>query len=155
MDSAPVGRARSELGEDRGAIAERPLTLVLDSGVVLAACQQTDGFDPFGEEGLVSPSLMRSECLSALHEALWRGEIDRDDAEAIRTNLWAAPIAERRPRRLREEAWRLADELGWAKTYGAEYVALAGLLECRMVTLDGRLRRGAARLGFVIMPHEL
>jgi predicted nucleic acid-binding protein len=56
---------------------------------------------------------------------------------------------------LAEEAWRIADELGWAKTYDAEYVALASLLDCRLVTVDGRLRRGADRLGFVVGPTEL
>jgi predicted nucleic acid-binding protein len=49
----------------------------------------------------------------------------------------------------------LADELGWAKTYYAEYVGLAKLLGCRLVTLDARLRRGTDRLGFVVAPHEL
>jgi hypothetical protein len=37
----------------------------------------------------------------------------------------------------------------------AEYLALAHLLDCRLVTLDARLRRGAARLGFVVTPLEL
>jgi len=45
--------------------------------------------------------------------------------------------------------------MGWAKTYDAEYVALARLLSCRLVTLDARLRRGADRLGFVVAPQEL
>jgi predicted nucleic acid-binding protein len=49
----------------------------------------------------------------------------------------------------------VADELGWAKTYDAEYVALAGLLGCLLVTLDARLRRSADRLGFVVSPSEL
>jgi hypothetical protein len=53
------------------------------------------------------------------------------------------------------EAWSVADELGWAKTYDANYVALARLLRCRLVTLDARLRRGAARHGFVVGPTEL
>jgi hypothetical protein len=53
------------------------------------------------------------------------------------------------------EAWRIADALGWAKTYDAEYVATARLLGCRMVTLDARLRRGADRLGFVVTVDEL
>src|SRR5680860_1468276 len=55
-------------------------------------------------------------------------------------------------RKLGEVAWRLSEELGWAKTYDAEYLALALHLDCRFVTLDGRLSRGADRLGFVIEP---
>jgi len=57
--------------------------------------------------------------------------------------------------RLILEAGRIADELGWAKTYDAEFVALAALLDCQLVTLDLRLRRGAAALGFVVTPTEL
>jgi predicted nucleic acid-binding protein len=57
--------------------------------------------------------------------------------------------------RLGEETWRIADVLGWAKTYDAEYVALASLLKCRLVTLDARLRRGANWLGLVVGPAEL
>lgn len=49
----------------------------------------------------------------------------------------------------------MADVLGWAKTYDAEYVALAALLKCRLVTLDARLRRGANWLGLVVGPAEL
>jgi predicted nucleic acid-binding protein len=47
------------------------------------------------------------------------------------------------------------DRLGWASTYDAEYVALAKISDCRLVTVDGRLRRGADRLGFVVTPSEL
>jgi len=61
----------------------------------------------------------------------------------------------RRPGRLAEEAWRVADELGWAKTYDAEYLALARLLRCRLLTLDGRLRRRAASLVEIVGPTEL
>jgi predicted nucleic acid-binding protein len=42
-----------------------------------------------------------------------------------------------------------------AEPYDAEYVALAQILGCRLVTLDGPLRRGADRLGFVVSPAEL
>lgn len=52
-------------------------------------------------------------------------------------------------------AWQIAEDFGWAKTYDAEYVALAKELDCRLVTFDGRLRRGANRLGFVVTPAEL
>lgn len=69
--------------------------------------------------------------------------------------LGSAPIRFTDPRGLTREAWRIAEEFGWKKTYDAEYVALARLLDCRLLTLDGRLRRGAKRLGFVIAPSDL
>lgn len=98
---------------------------------------------------------MWSETISALHEAMWRGEVSRPSAERALAQLDAAPIASRRPRRLGSVAWKLADELGWAKTYEAEYLALAELLGSRVLTVDSRLRRGADRLGLVVLPSEL
>jgi hypothetical protein len=65
------------------------------------------------------------------------------------------PVRQRSHRRLGSVAWQIADELGWAKTYDAEYVALAKTESCRLVTLDSRLRRGTDRLGFVVTPAEL
>jgi predicted nucleic acid-binding protein len=53
------------------------------------------------------------------------------------------------------EAWRVADEFGWGKTYDAQCVALASILGCQLVTLDGRLRRGTERLGFFVEPAEI
>ena len=129
--------------------------LVLDANVVLAACTQDGGFDAFVGEELVAPPLMWSEFLSSLHQGVWRGERTQDEANADLEALRAAPIRARSSRRLHHEAWQVANEMGWAKTYDAEYVALARVLGCRLVTLDARLRRGADRLGFVIGPDEL
>jgi indolepyruvate ferredoxin oxidoreductase alpha subunit len=42
---------------------------------------------------------------------------------------------------LRRRAWELADQLGWASTYDAEYVALTRLQADAFVTLDADLAR--------------
>jgi predicted nucleic acid-binding protein len=94
---------------------------------------------------------------SVLHELAFRGDISRTLADLALQRFLAGEInvEERGPTGLTAAAFGLADELGWAKTYDAEYVALARILACRLVTLDGRLRRGTARLGFVVTPREL
>ena len=42
---------------------------------------------------------------------------------------------------LRRRAWDLADQLGWASTYDAEYVALTQLQADAFITLDKKLAR--------------
>jgi predicted nucleic acid-binding protein len=129
--------------------------LVLDANVVLPACASDKGFARFSSDSLAAPPLMWSEVMAALHLGLTRGIIDREGAELSFHRLEESPISTRSPRALGREAWRIADELGMGRTYDAEYLALASLLGCRLVTLDGRLKRGAARLGFVVGPEEL
>jgi predicted nucleic acid-binding protein len=131
------------------------LTLVVDASVALWASGAGGKFDVLGDTELVAPPLLWSECLSSLHAALWRRAIPRSRADAVRAELARAPIAARKPRNANDVAWRIADELGWAKTYDAEYLALGQLLGCRVVTLDARLRRGADRLDLVVTPGEL
>jgi predicted nucleic acid-binding protein len=127
--------------------------LVIDASVIVAACLSQDGWHVFGAEELVAPVLARSEACSVLHEAECRGEISRTDAHAARDRLISAPIALRTG--TVEGPWMVASELGWAKTYDAEYVALARELACRLVTLDARLKRGAGRIVPIIGLHEL
>ena len=121
----------------------------------MVAALATDGFSAFGDESLVAPSLMWSEARSALHELERRREISAEDAAAARDRLETCPVEQRTHALLGEETWQLADLFGWAKTYDAEYVALAQLLGCRLVTVDARLRRATERLGFVVSPSEL
>jgi predicted nucleic acid-binding protein len=137
------------------ALAARPLTLVVDASIAVVAALSRDGFSELGDESLVAPPLMWPEARSALHELAGRREISVEDAEAARARLDASPVAQRSHVRLGAEAWRLADDFGWTKTYDAEYVALAQLLGCRLVTLDARLRRATDRLGIVISPMEV
>jgi predicted nucleic acid-binding protein len=129
--------------------------LVVDASVVVPACGGRNGFAEFGRQELIAPPLMWSEARSVLHLAQWHGQIDHEDASRARRRLEDCPVKLRNPKRIGKSAWRLADELGWARTYDAEYVALAELMNCRLVTLDSRLRKGTERLGYVISPAEL
>lgn len=131
------------------------MKLVVDANVAVAAVANPVGFQRFRRFELVAPPLLWIEAVSTLHAMLWRGELRREQVERMLDRVLAAPIRRNEPKELAREAWRIADELGWAKTYDANYVALARLLKCRLVTLDARMRRGTERLGFVIGPTEI
>jgi predicted nucleic acid-binding protein len=44
---------------------------------------------------------------------------------------------------LRQRAWQVADRLGWAETYDAEYLALTQLQADAFVTMDAELANRA------------
>lgn len=113
------------------------------------------GFRPFQRVHLVAPPLMWSETASGLREKSWRGEISIELARAALAVLEACPVDVRNPSGLHSEAFRLAEELGWAKTYDAEYLALARLLDSRVLTADARMWRGAGHLGLVLRAEDL
>jgi predicted nucleic acid-binding protein len=129
--------------------------LVVDASVAVAACHTPVGFARLRGHKLLAPQLMVTEASSALHEMAWRGEITKPRAKTMLARLLKAPVEIRTPDGLVQAAWDVADELGWAKTYDAHYVALARLLECRLVTIDERLLRGVARLKIAVRPREL
>ena len=131
------------------------MTLVVDASVALPACLSDAGFRILPDADLVAPELMWSETRSTLHELVWRREVTVADAEAALDALEHCAVRRAKEPRLGAEAWRVANELGWAKTYDAEYVALARLLGCLVVTLDTRLKRGAERLNIVVTLDEL
>lgn len=129
--------------------------LVLDASLVVGAAAGEQGDQELPDDDLVAPALLWPEARSVLHVLKWRGDLSAAVADAALRRLPAFPIQVRQPQRLGEAAWAVADEFGWAKTYDAEYIALARILGCRLVTADARLRRGADRLGFVVGPTEL
>jgi predicted nucleic acid-binding protein len=112
---------------------------VVDASAVLHLA--SSGIEVSAEHKLLAPTLLRSQTLSALHEAVQRGEISADVARNHLARIGRMPIRLLGDGVLRRRAWDLADQLGWASTYKAEYVALTQLQADALVTLDADLAR--------------
>jgi predicted nucleic acid-binding protein len=121
------------------------MKLVIDAGVALHIAEQKLRV-PVRHQ-LLAPTLIRSQVLSIAHETkLPREVVDR--VRALRLRLLGDAVMQR-------VAWQLADELGWAETYAAEYLALTKLQADAYVTLDKKLARAAARVVPVATLDEL
>ena len=94
-----------------------------------------------GAHKLLAPTLLRSQTLAALHEAVQRGEIPADIARDRLTRIRQMRIRLLGDAVLQRRAWELADQLGWASTYNAEYIALTQLQADAFVTLNAELAR--------------
>ena len=90
---------------------------------------------------LLAPTLLRSQTLSALHEAVDRGAIPAEVARDRLAQIRGMKIRLLGDAVLQRRAWELADQLVWASTYDAEYVALTQLQADAFVTMDTRLTR--------------
>jgi predicted nucleic acid-binding protein len=112
---------------------------VVDCGVVLQLAAEE--FEVPTEHELLAPTLLRSQTLSVLHEAVHAGEISPEVALERLTRIRALPIRLLGDAVLRRRAWDLAEQLGWAETYDAEYLALTQLQADALVTLDAELAR--------------
>lgn len=92
-----------------------------------------------GAHKLLAPTLLRSQTLSILHEAVQRGETPSEVARDQLERIGRMPIRLLGDGVLRRRAWELADQLGWASTFNAEYVALTQLQADAFITLDAEL----------------
>jgi predicted nucleic acid-binding protein len=112
---------------------------VVDAGAVLhLASEQIEVSDA---HKLLAPTLLRSQTLSALHETVRRGNLPADVARERLARINKMPIRLLGDAVLRRRAWEIADQLGWASTYDAEYIALTQLQADAFVTLDEKLAR--------------
>jgi predicted nucleic acid-binding protein len=112
---------------------------VVDCGVVLQLA--SDQIEVHAGHKLFAPTLLRSQTLSSLHKKVHAGELQPDVAFDQLKRIWAMPIRLLGDAVLRRRAWELAEQLGWAETYEAEYVALTQLQGDAFVTLDADLAR--------------
>jgi predicted nucleic acid-binding protein len=100
-----------------------------------------EGLEVSSDHELLAPTLLRSQTLSALHEAVHRGELPADVARDRLARISRMPIRLLGDAVLRRRAWEVAERMGWAETYAAEYVALTQLQADALVTLDAELVR--------------
>jgi predicted nucleic acid-binding protein len=91
------------------------------------------------EHQLLAPTLLRSQLLSLLYQAVHRGEMTKKDAERRLSYVRGLRIQLLGDRVLQDVAWEVADQLGWSDTYNAEYVALTRLQADAFITLDRQL----------------
>jgi predicted nucleic acid-binding protein len=130
---------RNSVQSECGSLGSQMTRFVVDCGVVLHLASEE--IDVPAEHELLAPTLLRSQTLSALREAVHRGEMPPDVALERLTRIRAMPIRFLGDAVLRRNAWNVAEQLGWAETYDAEYVALTRLQADAFVTLDAELAR--------------
>jgi predicted nucleic acid-binding protein len=90
---------------------------------------------------LLAPTLLRSQTLSIVHEAVAKGELPEADARERLARIGKLPIRLLGDAVLRRRAWDIANRMGWESTYDAEYVALTQLQADVLVTMDRQLAR--------------
>ena len=112
---------------------------VVDAGAVLYLA--ANEIDVSKSHELLAPTLIRSQALSLMHEAAQRGDIAADVARDRLARVNKMSIRLLGDAVLRRRAWEIADRLGWASTFDAEYVALTQLQADAFVTLDDELAR--------------
>jgi predicted nucleic acid-binding protein len=98
------------------------------------------------EHQLFAPTLLRSQVLSLLYQAVRRGEMARKDADERLTYVRGLRLRLLGDRVLQNVAWKVADQLGWSDTFDAEYVALTRLQADALITLDQHLVRAVEGL---------
>jgi len=91
------------------------------------------------EHRVLAPTLLRSQLLSQLYQAVRRGELAKKDAERLLDYVRALRIRLLGDRVLQSTAWKVADQLGWPDTADAEYIALTQLQADAFITLDDEL----------------
>jgi predicted nucleic acid-binding protein len=107
---------------------------VIDGGTTLELARDTVKIPP-GRE-LYAPTLWRSQVLSAVHEAMRRSDLTEDAAGEHLAYVNSLKIRLLGDAVLRRRAWELAQQLDLETTYEAEYVALAQLQKCTLVSTD-------------------
>jgi predicted nucleic acid-binding protein len=104
---------------------------------------------------LFSPTLLRSQVLARLYEAVRRGETTRKEANGRLDYLRGLQVRLLGDRVLQRVAWDIAEELGWEDTFVAEYLALTKLQADALVTCSKELAAAARKVVAVATLEDL
>jgi predicted nucleic acid-binding protein len=128
--------------------------VVLDASAALQLCSDPDGPAAFAALRPSAPALLWSEFTALVSQQRWRREISSEHAASLLEVFLGTEILRVSSEELYNAASDVAVRLGWAKTYDAEYVALAMMYDLPLVTLDARLRRRVEEIVTVLTPDE-
>jgi predicted nucleic acid-binding protein len=117
---------------------------VIDSGTALQLAGES--IEVPAKHKLHAPTLWRSETLAKLYEAVRRGKLTQDAAREQIAYINRLKIRLLGDAVLRRRAWEVAEQLGLDTTYEAEYIALAQLQRCTLVSSDKRLLQRVGEL---------
>jgi indolepyruvate ferredoxin oxidoreductase alpha subunit len=104
---------------------------------------------------LLAPTLVRSQALSTLYESAQRSEITRAEGLERVRRINSLKVRFLGDKVLQQQAWKIAEKLGWETTYAAEYVALTTLQADAFVTSDPELARTISGLVETATPDAL
>lgn len=104
---------------------------------------------------LFAPTLVRSQTLAALYDSARRGDISRSEGLERVRRVNQLKVRFLGDKALQQQAWKLAEHLGWETTDVAEFVALTTLQGDVFVTSDRKLAKAVSGLVETATPDAL
>lgn len=105
------------------------------------------------EHRLLAPTLLRSQLLNTLYDAVRNCDMTKQAAERQLDYVRSLRMRLLGDRVLQSVAWKIADQLGWPDTFDAEYIALTQLQADAFITLDADLARAVQDV-VTVAPYE-
>jgi predicted nucleic acid-binding protein len=131
-------------------------SFVLDSSAIVAML--VDGGETgdwvaatAGDGFLAAPALAMFETANILRRLQLAGRLERVESTLAHREVLALPLQLWPYPAVADRAWELRETL---TTYDASYVALAELLDARLVTLDRRLTRASGPRCAILTPPQ-
>ncbi len=112
---------------------------VIDSYALLELAASEIEVSPDHE--LLAPTLIRSQMLSTMYEAVRNGHVTPEAAAERLNRIATMKIRLLGDAVLRRQAWKVAEQLDWESTYDAEFVALTQLQGDAFITLNPDLAK--------------